>query len=154
VIGHPVLALFAGAALWTAAMGFAPLLPAGIDAAVYAGGGVVCHQLPGRTFHLSSGPLAVCARCSGLYLGAVIGFGTIVLLRRRTVRFNHALAVLGVSAVPTAATLVGEWIGLWLVGNASRFVAALPLGAIVAFTIGAAVAADVRQAAARAEMVR
>jgi len=32
-----------------------------------------CHQLPDRSFHLLGVPLAVCARCTGIYLGIFIG---------------------------------------------------------------------------------
>lgn len=34
----------------------------------------VCHQIPERTIHLAGQALPLCARCSGIYLGAVIGF--------------------------------------------------------------------------------
>jgi uncharacterized membrane protein len=154
VIGHPVLLLFAGAALWTLATFVAPLLTSAISGALYAAGGVVCHQLPTRSFHLSSGPLAVCARCFGLYLGAVIGFGLAAAQRQRIGRFSRAPALIAICAAPTVATLAGEWLLAWPVGNPARFLAALPLGAAVAMTIGAAVADDYRQAAARTELVR
>jgi uncharacterized membrane protein len=154
VIGHPVLLLFAGAALWTLATFLAPLLTSAISGLLYAAGGVVCHQLSTRTFHISAGPLAVCARCFGLYLGAVIGFGMAFVQRQRIVRFSHALALIGVCAAPTAATLAGEWLLAWPVGNRARFLAALPLGLSVAMAIGAAVADDYRKATARTECVR
>lgn len=33
----------------------------------------VCHQLAARSFHLWGEPLAVCHRCTGLYLGFLLG---------------------------------------------------------------------------------
>ncbi|MBU6997442.1 MAG: DUF2085 domain-containing protein [Theionarchaea archaeon] len=33
----------------------------------------VCHQLPQRSFHIAGHQLPVCARCTGIYLGALIG---------------------------------------------------------------------------------
>ncbi len=42
----------------------------------------VCHQIPDRTIHLAGQALPLCARCSGIYLGAVLGFVTILLLGR------------------------------------------------------------------------
>jgi uncharacterized membrane protein len=33
----------------------------------------VCHQIPERSFHLWHQPLAVCHRCTGLYLGFALG---------------------------------------------------------------------------------
>lgn len=34
----------------------------------------VCHQIPERTIHLAGQALPLCARCSGIYLGAMLGF--------------------------------------------------------------------------------
>ncbi len=49
--------------------------PSGILGKADAFGYAVCHRLGERSFHLSDGTqLPLCARCSGMYLGAVIGF--------------------------------------------------------------------------------
>ena len=32
-----------------------------------------CHQIPGRSFHLLGEPIAVCHRCTGLYVGFTLG---------------------------------------------------------------------------------
>jgi uncharacterized membrane protein len=34
---------------------------------------VVCHQLPSRSFSLWGQPLALCARCTGIYGGLIVG---------------------------------------------------------------------------------
>jgi uncharacterized membrane protein len=34
----------------------------------------VCHQIPERTIHLAGQALPLCARCTGIYLGVVLGF--------------------------------------------------------------------------------
>jgi uncharacterized membrane protein len=34
----------------------------------------VCHQIPERTIHLAGQALPLCARCSGIYLGVMVGF--------------------------------------------------------------------------------
>src|SRR5687767_6864982 len=39
------------------------------SSAVYGAFGRVCHQIPERSFHVVGQPLAVCARCTGLYVG-------------------------------------------------------------------------------------
>jgi uncharacterized membrane protein len=147
VSGHPVLWLVAGAATWASAMMAAPLFPEALASPVYAAASVVCHQLAARTFHLDAGPVAVCARCLGLYLGGVAGFAAVAVRSHRIQRFRAPLFLLAAAATPTAATLAAEWLLAWPLGNLSRFVAALPLGLAVAMTIGSAVAADSRAAA-------
>src|SRR5262249_26791053 len=34
---------------------------------------LVCHQMPERSFYLFGHPLAVCARCTGIYFGIAVG---------------------------------------------------------------------------------
>jgi uncharacterized membrane protein len=46
-------------------------------------GYAVCHQIPDRTFHADGTPLPLCARCTGIYLGIVIGLGGMMVLRRQ-----------------------------------------------------------------------
>ncbi len=40
---------------------------------VYGIGSLVCHQLPERSYHLWTAQMPVCARCAGIYFGAVVG---------------------------------------------------------------------------------
>ena len=40
-----------------------------LDAIAYA----VCHRIAARSFHIGNVPLPLCARCTGMYLGAVTG---------------------------------------------------------------------------------
>lgn len=48
----------------------------------HAIGYAVCHQIPARSFHLAGQPLPLCARCTGIYLGALLGIMGLMLLRR------------------------------------------------------------------------
>ncbi len=95
----------------------------------------VCHRLPERSFTTAGLQWAVCGRCSGLYLAAPVGALAAVLVagRRRSRRSN--VTVLTIAALPTVVTLGFEWSGLTPVSNVARLVAALPLGAAVAFVI-------------------
>ncbi len=49
--------------------------PPGLDGKAQAIGYAVCHQIEARTFHLGTTPLPLCVRCSGMYLGAMLGLG-------------------------------------------------------------------------------
>jgi uncharacterized membrane protein len=64
-------------------VGTPPGLPAKADAIGYA----VCHQISTRSFHIGNIQLPLCARCTGMYLGAMTGlvFQTIVGARRRKI---------------------------------------------------------------------
>ncbi len=54
--------------------GWLSIAPAGILGKADALGYAVCHRLDERSFHFHDGrELPLCARCSGMYLGAVVG---------------------------------------------------------------------------------
>jgi uncharacterized membrane protein len=49
------------------------LTPEGLLGKADAVGYAVCHRIPERTFKIGDRPMAMCARCSGLFLGALLG---------------------------------------------------------------------------------
>jgi uncharacterized membrane protein len=52
----------------------------------HAVGYAICHQIPARTFHINEVPLPLCARCTGIYLGALLAIvGLTVTGRYRNV---------------------------------------------------------------------
>lgn len=112
---------------------------------VYAVGTLVCHQKPERSFHLWGAQLPVCARCTGIYLGAALAVAAIAVARRPTTarrprdsrwRSPARLAVL--AALPTAATLLFEWSSGVTPSNTIRFAAGLPLGVLASWLVLAA----------------
>jgi uncharacterized membrane protein len=116
---------------------------------VYAAGSIVCHQRPDRSFHLWSAQMPVCARCTGIYAGAAIS-AAVLLVRSRAARAefsspilpNAVRRILAAAALPTAATLIVEWTTRLTPSNTVRALAGIPLGAAVAWVIGAAVCED------------
>ncbi len=53
----------------------------------HAIGYAICHQIPARTFHIDGLPLPLCARCTGIYLGVMVGLvGMALAGRYRVVR--------------------------------------------------------------------
>lgn len=69
-----LLALVAGA--WLA------FTPAGLLGKADAVGYAVCHRIDLRSFHLDGRPLPLCARCTGIYLGALVGVAGLAALGR------------------------------------------------------------------------
>jgi uncharacterized membrane protein len=142
LVAAPVWAAALPAATYAATRVHASALTHAFALAVYAVGSLVCHQLRERSFHLWGAHLPVCARCTGIYLGAALG--ALVAQAFRPARDAPA-ALKGcatdprtfvvVAALPTAVTLVFEWTTGVTPSNAIRFAAGLPLGAVVSWLV-------------------
>jgi uncharacterized membrane protein len=63
--------------------GFLYIAPPGILGKADALGYAVCHRIEERSFHVDGRQLPLCARCSGMYLGAVLGLVFLSLTYRR-----------------------------------------------------------------------
>ena len=95
-----------------------------------------CHQIPERSFYLWGFPLAVCARCAGLYAGAAAGVLAYPLLRRPLARTDAPpRAWLLLAVLPTTVDLLLGVTGLWENTHLSRFLTALLAGAAAAFYV-------------------
>jgi uncharacterized membrane protein len=130
-----------------ASQSHASMLATGLVVAAYTVGGVVCHQLPERSFHLWTAQLPVCARCTGIYLGAaVMAIAAIAVPYRSPERFalprlalpRLALLTLALAGAPTAATLAFEWATGHAPANWIRFAAGIPIGVAVAWLMRSA----------------
>jgi uncharacterized membrane protein len=112
----------------------APLLRAeGAVAAsqgIYSGFRVACHQIAARSFHLAGFPLAVCARCFGLYVGALAGIVTYPLVQPITRRDAPPRHWLIFAALPTTVDFALGFFGIWENTHWSRFLTALLLGVV------------------------
>ena len=93
----------------------------------------VCHQRPDRSFATGGQQWPVCARCSGLYLAAPAGAWLALGLSRR--RASGFPLLVPIAALPTAVSMLVEWATPSSVSSLARCLAALPLGAWVAFAI-------------------
>jgi uncharacterized membrane protein len=127
-------ATVAAAVLFCAGILAAPLLEAGGHAAgswlrwLY---GPLCHQLARRSLELAGHPLTVCARCTGLYLGGLLGlvvsvaagWGGRVPAPRRS--------WLIVAVLPTALDFLVKGLG-----NGPRLGVALPAGVALGVFLG------------------
>jgi uncharacterized membrane protein len=62
----------------------------------------VCHQAAERSFHLMGHPLAVCVRCTGIYLGFLLGVILYPLIRDWNDRSLPPRKILWIGLLPSA----------------------------------------------------
>jgi uncharacterized membrane protein len=99
-----------------------------------------CHQIADRCLDLGAGPLAVCARCSGLYAGGFAGLLLTALTgRRMRPRFRTLVA----SAIPSAIDFAAGLLGLPGLANWPRFGLAVIPGIVLGLLLADAVCAVV-----------
>jgi len=112
--------------------------------AVYGFGSVICHQRPERSFQVWSAQLPVCARCTGIYLGAAVGGMAAVLLRiKERPRAGRTQATgpagvrvaLAVALAPALLTLVYEWTTGLTPSNVVRALTGIVLGLVAAWIV-------------------
>ena len=132
-------AVLAGAASLLGMIVLAPLLRARgslvLSQVFYQFFRAACHQMPERSFHVAGYPLAVCARCTGLYVGALAGVAAYPLARRLTRTDAPDRVWLVLAAVPTAVDFALGFFHVWENTHWSRFSTALLLGAASAFYV-------------------
>lgn len=67
-------------------------------------GYAICHRIPDRSFSMDGRQLPLCARCTGTFMGAVLGMVVMLLLGRRRASRLPPVPVLGLLVV---------FVGLW-----------------------------------------
>lgn len=113
---------------------------------LYAAASRICHQRPERSFHSAGVKWPVCGRCSGLYLAAPLGALAAASMSRRRRRpatgratnrriQKGSVTLVALASLPTAVTVLAELTGLLPVSTLARALAAMPLGAAIAFVI-------------------
>jgi len=65
-------------------------------------GYAICHQIPERSFFLDGRQLPLCARCTGTFLGVMLGVGALILYRRQRASRLPPVPVLGLMILFTA----------------------------------------------------
>lgn len=124
------------------------------SAATYAAGSLICHQQPERSFHLHAAQLPVCARCTGLYVAAVLGvLGWVAISGSgrapragagRWLTAARLRLLLIAAALPTALSVASGMLGWWDGTNLTRALLALPLGSAIGLVVAAVAAGDLR----------
>ena len=116
--------IFAAPFLASRRAGFAAYL-------IYSAFARVCHQLPERSFHLWQHQLAVCARCTGIYIGFACG-AAIYPLGRAGWRMPHRRWLI-LAAGPMVIDWALGFTGLWENTHLSRAITGALFGVVAAF---------------------
>jgi uncharacterized membrane protein len=77
----------------------------------------ICHRIPERSFHIGGRQLPLCARCTGTFLGAVLGLTVVFLLGRRRA-----------SRMPPASVLLAlvTFVALWGFDGLNSYLTLIP----------------------------
>ncbi|HEY0100143.1 MAG TPA: DUF2085 domain-containing protein [Pyrinomonadaceae bacterium] len=126
--------------LWAGLILGAPVAAAGghetLAFVIYRGLDGVCHQMPERAFWIAGHPLAVCARCSGIYAGFTLAALLYPLVARRlpaSVTPRREWLILALA--PTLIDFTLGITGLWANTHLSRSLTGAWLGAWLAFYV-------------------
>lgn len=118
--------------------------PHGLLGKADAIGYAVCHQIDLRSFHLGERRLPLCARCSGMYLGAMLGllYQTIIGPRRGRMPSWRVSGVLGVLVLAFAGDGLNSYLhlfpgapGLYEPHNWLRLLTGSGMGMVIAIVL-------------------
>jgi len=93
------------------------LTPEGLLGKADAVGYAVCHRIDLRSFHLGTRALPLCARCSGMYLGALAAFGGLLALGKS----RH-----GGFPRPALMAPFGVFAALWAIDGLNSYLTLIP----------------------------
>ena len=95
-------------------LGFLAIAPPGLLGKADALGYAVCHRIDARSFHIGTRQLPLCARCSGMYLGALLGlvFLSVTVPKRAGMPSKSLFVVLGLLVIAFGVDGVNSYITL------------------------------------------
>lgn len=98
---------------------------------------MLCHQDPTRSFWLNGKPMAVCARCVGIYFALFVTWLLLPLFRSPLRRMKGYTAELLITAVlVNVIDVAGNIFGLWQNTELTRVTLGIFIGIATALTIG------------------
>lgn len=102
---------------------------------IYRAFGLLCHQIPERSFHLEGKALAVCARCTGIYAGFAVSVLFYPLLRSLKRADSPRRLWLVAASLPIAMDFALGFFGIWQNTHFSRFATGAIFGAACALYV-------------------
>ncbi len=93
----------------------------------------LCHQIPEKSFYLFGFPLAVCSRCTGIYLGFLIGTLIYPFFRNLGNSKLPSPKVFILFSLPMMVDVGGNFFNLWTSLNILRFITGIIWGVILLF---------------------
>ncbi len=122
---------------------FVLLTPDGLWEKARLIGYALCHQLPERSFFFHEHQSPLCARCTGMYLGLLIGFSFLILRRRtHTARLPTAsivavligfITIMGIDGVNSTISIILGAPQLYHTTNAHRIITGSLCGLAIAW---------------------
>ena len=108
-------------------IGFLMLAPAGLMGKADAFGYAVCHRIDVRSFQIGTRQFPLCARCSGMFLGALLGlvFFTLTSPKRAGMPSKVMFIPLGLMVLAFAVDGVNSYLTL-MQGLGTSFFSAIP----------------------------
>jgi len=125
-----------GILLWLGVIFLAPYLKSqasGLNIFAYAVFAPICHQIPARSFFFFGHPLAVCARCLGIYFGFLGGIGLYPFLRGFSDTTLPKSRTFILVVFPLVFDALGNLFHLWSTSHWIRFSTGFLWGLILPF---------------------
>ena len=101
---------------------------------VYVVGDRLCHQREDRSFVVGSNEMAFCARCTGVWIGMLLGVVVMALVEFPV--DSRLVWVVVAGLVPMMVDGGGQFLGWWVSSNPVRLVTGLFAGGIGGVAIG------------------
>lgn len=95
----------------------------------------VCHQIPERSFHIMGCPIAVCARCSGIYIGFLLGTIVYPFVRNLETVMLPPRWILGIGIIPMILEMCLSRLGVIGTHRYLLGLSGLVLGGVIAFIV-------------------
>ena len=125
-----------GIIIWLGVIFLAPYLKShssDLNIFFYAIFSPICHQNPSRCFFLFEYPLAVCARCFGVYFGFLGGTGLYPFLKGFSNITLPKTRVFIFVSLPIIIDTMGNFFHLWMTSSWFRFTVGFIWGMILPF---------------------